>query len=239
MIADDYFLHKHLQKRCDRFTSGTASMSELHSCRMQTHSCDTKAGDRVEGSVNSEIRNALRKCAPVRCAAPTALYRVFKSTLKCQIIQEQVSLCLIPGPNWSRQLKSKNPRSQHTKSKNDSPALSSRESLHAWIFRGKGGTVFHAFRVFTCSGAVRVIQISQYSAHCCGPSLLVFQRSCPHPRWAALRVGLSHAAVALLPVRLVRLDASTLRLHTSFPGARGATPAEDTGAPIGDGEKSY
>lgn len=47
--------------------------------------------------------------------------------------------------------------------------------------------MFHAFRVFTCSGAVRVIQISQESAHCCGSSLLVFLRGCPHPRWAALK----------------------------------------------------
>lgn len=51
----------------------------------------------------------------------------------------------------------------------------------------------------------------------------------------------SHVAVALLLALLLRFDASalTLRLNTSFAGARGATPAEYSGAPIGDGEESY
>lgn len=112
-------------------------------------------------SVNSEIPNALRKCAPVRCAAPTALYRVSKSTLKCQIISEQVSLCLIPGPNWSRKLKSKiRVRSTQSLKTTHLPCRAVNPSMPGF-FGVKGGTMFHAFSVFTCSGAVRVIQISQ------------------------------------------------------------------------------
>lgn len=150
-----------------------------------------------------------------------------------------MSQCLIPGPTGSRKLKSKiRVRSAQSLKMTHLPRRAVNPSMPGF-FGVKGGTVFHAFGVFTCSGAVRVIQISQESAHCCGSPSLLSQRCCPHPRWAALRVALSHAAVALPPLRLVRLDASTLRLHTSFPGARGATPAEDTGAPIGDGEESY
>lgn len=144
MIADDYFLHKHLQRK-----DAIGSRRERPRCLSCIHAAckhtvvTPKPGAEWRRSVHSEIPNALRLVRAGSVRSADSAIPCFQEHIK---VWDNSRTSLSPGPNWNRKLKSEiRVRSTQSLKMTHLPCRAVNPSMPGF-FGVKGGTVFHCFR---------------------------------------------------------------------------------------------